>query len=156
MEELGFEADDSLESLFGDQVADLDSLVDRTTAVVDLLVPRRTMLAGDRLLEGLVIGLAAADDSAKLGVADVLGRRADDGDDDDEVWQQLGYRWAYDEMSLVTERSEDRPAVMPKVARPSPQSENDEEVISTLTRPLTVPWMLLAEVPTRNEAETSM
>lgn len=103
MKEMGFEADDSLESLFGDQVADLDALVDRTTAVVDLLVPRRTMLAGDRLLEGLVIGLAAADDSAKLGVADVLGRRADDGDDEDEEWQQLGYRWAYDEMSLVTD-----------------------------------------------------
>lgn len=102
----GEQSEVSLADLFGrdevDDLAEVDGLsrmVDVTAPINDLLIPRRSVIAGRQLVEGIVVGLGAAEESRHLGVDRLLMRTISGSDvdfDEADEWQSRGFRWTYE------------------------------------------------------------
>jgi hypothetical protein len=102
----GERPDVSLVGLFGSEAVEdlaavdgLAKMLDVTAPVRDLLVPRRSVIAGRQLIEGIVVGLSASAESRHLGVDQLLMRSisgSDVGFDEADEWQSRGFRWTYE------------------------------------------------------------
>ena len=106
LHELSVPPDASLQDLFPGQVEDLASVLPCDKPILQSLVPSQRVRAGHRMVEGLVVGLGAAERGSDLRVDSLLFRRIEGdevGFDESDEWQTEGYRWDFESFQPTTE-----------------------------------------------------
>ena len=105
LEHMGVRSSDTLADIFGGEFGRMvDPVTPTDKPLGDLLIPRGTVVAGNRMVEGIVVGLASAPNRDHLGIADLFASNLpDDGFDAQDAWQSEGYRWDYSRINIADE-----------------------------------------------------
>lgn len=109
LERMGVKDSSTLADVFGAGIAQVvGSAVDAHAPLSDHLIPRDTVVSGNRLIEGMIVGLAAGR-REDLGIAELLSSstRDDDSFEAQSAWQEEGYRWAFSPIAIADEPADE-------------------------------------------------